>query len=215
MRRSRSGVVVIATATFMFAQEFPQGSLMWYVSRAKAQNQKVVHLSAPRAHTAAAYDFDTAAQNATIVVADVVAQATTYDTYTIYTWYKFKIRERLGPYQRVAPRDGGTVQIPKSLSPLQGDEFIIVESYGTVELAGVTVSIDEPSPSLPGSETRLMFVQLFQDGSAGLQFGHMGEYSVTRDGLLRARIDNGKNPLKKDMDDRFVGRLDQLKRSLR
>jgi hypothetical protein len=187
----RLPAVLVIAANISFAQAFPEGSLMSAVSRAKAQNRKVVHLT-PLINHAAAYDFDTATQKATVVLADLVAEATTYDTYLIYTWQKFRIRERLGPYQNTPRRDGDPPDYPKSLLPIQSDEFVIVEPFGTVEIAGVKVISDDESVRLPASETRLMFVQFFQDAPAGLQFGHFGVFSVMPDGILRAKIDSAR-----------------------
>jgi len=189
---------------------------MWHVSRAKAQNKKVVHIKGPLITHGAANDFTSAMNNATLVIADLVGEATTYDTYDIYTSQKVKIRERLGPYQNTPVWDGAPLEFPKSLLPIQTDEFIITEPFGTIEIAGVTLtSVDESQASLPPSEPRLMFVQFWQGGIAGLQFGRYGVFSIMPDGKLRAKIDANKNPLKKDIDLRFDGRLDRVRASLR
>jgi hypothetical protein len=191
----------------------PPGSIMSYVQAALAKHEKAVSIPAPKVLHAELAGLDAASHKASIVLADLVSQVTTHDTYDIYTWYKFKIQERLGPYTRVRDDIEMPASVPSALLPVLPDEFIMVEPFGTIELDGVTVSCLDPNvEALPKAEPRLMFVQFSANGSmAAPVFGYSGIFSVMADGRLRAAVPAKGNILKEEIDQRAHGRLNDLR----
>src|SRR5437879_12628763 len=128
MRRSIvvSCAGAIGVLGILSAQDFARGSLMWYINRAKANHQTVVHLPIPKELYAEVGDLSSAAGRASVVLVNFVDEVTTYDTYEIHTWTKFRIRERLGRYQRIREDDLSS-DVPERLLPLLQNEFITVQ----------------------------------------------------------------------------------------
>lgn len=190
---------------------------MAYVQAAKARHINSINIPPPRERYAEPVGLDRASQRASIVVANLVKQVITHDTYDIYTWSKFRIVERLGSYVTVRNDIDMPAAIPAVLLPVLANEFIMVEPTGVIQLEGVNVSSVDPSvETLPLSEPRLMFLQFSAGGSlAAPVFGHLGVFSVMPNGHFRPASSEKGNVLKEDLDSKAHGRVDELRAILR
>jgi len=185
---------------------------MWYVSRARANNETKVQLPPIIELEAEIGDLNSVAERSSIVIADLIEQCTSFDTYHVYTWYKYKLIDRLGHNNVIGARTPG--DIPGCLGSVGQDQFVLAEPYGTVQIDGVTVSRTAPldAASLPRNEQRLMFVRFIGDGSrALLPFGNKGLFSVSTKGHIRSINDRVQNPLSLDIEQRCHGSVSQLR----
>jgi hypothetical protein len=200
----------------VFSQDHAPGSIMWHVNRAKGRHESTVQIPPPKVLYAEVENIRSASKRCAIVIADILDEITTYDTYQIYTLSKCKLHEQLNNYSLMRD-DNPEEMIPREFLPLGPDEFVLVEPRGTIRIRDVTLSMSESGLlALPRSESRLLFVQFYaRRRVAELVFGYQGVFSIKSDGTLRAAFDSADNEIKAELDKSYGSRVTNLRNELR
>lgn len=148
-----------------------------------------------------------------VVVAEVIAgKSYAFDSYSIGTWYKFRITDALS--QRSAaycPTCPEIPEAPQDLSPINSDEFVLATGGGTVNIDGIDVTVNDRSlPVFESGKKYLLVISLKPTRVAVLGAGPSGVFRVTDDGRLDA-INERNYPMQAEIAQRFAGKLSELK----
>jgi hypothetical protein len=152
-----------------------------------------------------------------VVVAEVIASKSyALDSYSIGTWYKFRITDALT--QRNAaycPTCPEIPEAPQDLSPVNSDEFLLATGGGTANIDGIDVTVNDRSlPVLENGKKYLLVISLTPTRVAVLGAGPSGVFRVSDDGRLDA-INARNYPMQVEIAQRFAGRLFELKSHVR
>jgi hypothetical protein len=125
-----------------------RGTIAWRVRNAKITGEKEVKLSKFKSMQAIVADLDDALSQFKVIEAKPIEKYTEAGTWSLITWYKFKILDELnkGHSQECGSCDDlehELAYIPKSLLPLESDEILICYTGGSLTIDGI--KIIEPS----------------------------------------------------------------------
>lgn len=210
---ARCAVTLLMLLTAAYGGDDLSGSIRWFAARAKANGETSVELSTPKEFVAVPGDLASAARHSSVVVADLVEQCTTVETYELITWTKYHIRERLGLYNKI--ERSRVTPMPDCMTPPLESEFITAEGWGTAVIDGITVVAPSPHPSdiLPTSEPRLLFVIFLDNGnSAALAYSQASQFSIKSDGHVRSMV---RSPLADDIERSHKGQTASVRSLLR
>ena len=202
----------LLTSTMIIAQNDPssveRGSLRRRAHEAKKLGKTSINVGFPIVEYGEPEPLDTALEHTTLVLAKPLMSEAGHDDYTIYTWRKYRLLEKIsfqrGVYDRPLPRD-----VPVSMLPIGPDEFVMGEIGGSVVIDGVTVSMQDPeSRLLPENDRHLLFVLVVSEGAmAMLNYGPIGAFWVDESDKIHPRVDSDLNELGAELLQRSGGDL--------
>lgn len=152
----------------------------------------------------------------TVVLADLVGKKTYADTWGLYTWYRFKIKETL--VENALPRtDYSPMQsAPLELLPIAEDEFLIQETNGQMEIDGIAVTQGSNGARYREGQTYLLFLWIDPSRRTAFRAGTdpVGVFLVDNDGQISSYID-AEYPLKTAIAKRFNNSVEKLRQALK
>jgi hypothetical protein len=179
-------VLVVLLAVSCAAQqpaEPSNGSLRWHAREARGKGLVAIVLPHPREEFAELGDLDNAVAQSSLTRARLMASETVGTEREIYTWYKFRRLETLAA-QATIPNDPLDSQrpledAPKSLLPLLADEFLVPVMHGTVDVDGVSLSMNIRHMQWLIPADYILFVTFFASGAIGVpSYGPVGFYRI-------------------------------------
>jgi hypothetical protein len=198
-----------------------QGSVDWYVRRAKSTGEKEAILPGLHSCGPEVPDLGAFLRESDVIVAESIGRYVHVNELGLQTWYKFRIVEDLsldpGRECSTCGNPGGEQQeIPAQLLPLASDEFVLSYIGGQMNIDGVKVvqpqtrSVDfstglrlqrsmpaneiDPAPykSVANRQTFLMFLSISPGSRLGrLRLGDAGVFSFDSGGELTSFGDDG------------------------
>ena len=189
-----------------------RGSLSWWARQAQQSGKATITIPAPDALTAQPESLEAAITHTSLVVAKVVATETAHTEYTIETWRKYLLVEKLS--SQPIPGHGGPLpkEVPASFLPLAPDEFVMAQLGGTVTLNGITITMLDSGARIAAGPNHLMFVMFFSSGFlAKPNYGMEGMFSVDEADNIHAWIDSDSNKLGSELLSRTGKRLSSLR----
>ena len=151
-----------------------------------------------------------------VVVADLVEKKTYARTFNLYTVYRFKLRETL--VEHPVPRflRGALDDAPSDMLPIAGDEFLIEEGNGQIEIDGVTVIQHSNGARYREGQTYLLFLWFDKSTRQATRAGTepFGVFLVDSEGNLTPYMKD-PNFFKDQLEKRFKSSLNNMRAALK
>ena len=182
------------------------------VKPVKERGEKRVVFPLPEVRSATVSSIDEAVSKYSVLLVEPVDKITVrLDPWSIHTFYKLKILDRLndGPVSECcAPKD-----IPEQLSPLAEAEIYLQVYGGTVVVDDVEVTIGPEFSLTPHKQYLLFAAQDHSKKIALVKHGPRAVFSVTKEGRLQPIV-NQPNEFSRGIEQKFGGSISTLKQSL-
>lgn len=188
-------------------------SLKEIARRAKEEGRAEVTVPGPFIDYAGeGMKLDEASRLYSIVVAEVIrSKSYVFDSYSIGTWYKFRITDALSERApKYCPACGDAPEAPQEFTPINSDEFLLTTCGGTVDIDGVEVTTrDRLLPLFENGKKYLLVISLEPTRIAFLGAGSSGVFRADGDKLEAMNKHN--YPIQAEIGQRFAGKLSELK----
>lgn len=198
-------------------EEFPKGSLLWYVQQAKDKGQKEITIGPTMVEYAGSSNTTTLDEvlhlyNGIIAV-PVRRQTLPYDGEQIVTWYKFKTVEILSKTPEAMLTEESSAFPPQQLLPIASDEFVIAEYGGSLVMNDVKLIKPFEYPPFETAKQYLMFVRRSPSGKGEIVGGPIGAFGINNDGTI-APISDIQHPLIKTLNNIYNNSLNNIRAGL-
>jgi hypothetical protein len=198
-------------------QEFPEGSLLWYVQQAKDKGQKEINI-APTTVEYGGSSSSTTLEKILPLYNSIIAVPVRRLTIPmrgeeIVTWYKFKTLEVLSKTPEAMLTEENSVPPPKQLLPVADDEFVIAHYGGSLIMNDVKLTKPFEYPPFEVDKRYLMFVRRSPSGKGEIVGGPIGAFSLSDDGSI-APISNMQHPLTKALKNTYNNSLSSIREGL-
>ena len=190
-----------------------RGTLAWHAKRAKLQGEKQVVIRAPLARYGVADNWNEALSHYSAVVAEPVERKYyVSDDYSVNTWYKFRIIDRLS-HPRECDFCSQLAPLPDDMLPLKEDEILVRKKGGTTTVDGIKIMCVDPQfPDFKLSHKYLLFLSLDSAKKEGvLLMGPWGVYSVKSGDVLEIVNPEIKHQLRDEIKTRFGNSVKRIK----
>lgn len=191
-----------------------KGSLAWQATQAKAEGRTSITIATPDELVAGTETLDDAIAHTSLILAKVFATQVVHDRFTIYTWRKYHVLERLSS-QPMVREHALPESLPGSLLPIDPGDFVIAAVGGTVDIDGVSITMRDSQVHDPASDKpHLMFLLFFNAASseARSNYGPEGLFWIDDSDTIHACINAERNPLYSELLDRTDGKLSNLRK---
>lgn len=191
------------------------GTLRARILEAKARGENTVELGVLSCGWEIG-DLQEALSRDTVVLAELVEKKTYEGSYGLHTWYRFKIKETLVERAQPLPNLHKGRSGPSDMHPIAEDEFLIHETNGQMEIAGVTVVQRSNGAEYREAQTYLLFLWIDPSQRIATRTGTdpLGVFLVDRDGNLNSYI-NEPYPLKTELNKRFKNSVNNMRQALK
>jgi hypothetical protein len=198
-------------------EEFPKGSLLWYVQQAKAQGQKEITIGPTTVEYGGSSNTTTLDKvlhlyNG-IISTPIKRMTLPYAGEEIVTWYKFKTVEVLSKTSEAMLTEENSVLPPEQLLPIADDEFVIAEYGGSLVMNGIKLVKPFEYPPFEISKQYLMFIRRSPSGKGEIVGGPIGAFNISNDGNI-APISNMQHPLIKTLNNTYNNSLNGIREGL-
>lgn len=204
-------LVMLAFYTRQQAPWAERNSIKQIARQAKAEGKKAVKMAGPTQNYAGRnIDFSTALSSFSLVTAEAVENKSySFDTNDILTWYKFRLLETISAKPTCTTCMPAS-EIPLDAAPLRTDEFVVINSGGTLNIDGVGVTVENKDfPPFVNGQKYLLFVSFTPSKVTLIAGGPSGVFRIKGNDDLEAL--ESSRPIAEAIEKRFGRKLTAVK----